>query len=374
MKKVLKSMAILLLGVVFVFGCTAPTSEDGVTGSSDVEDALGAWQWTVDLENARVDIESAAGTGAVAIIDGHTVEIQSSNCVDAGGNVLQCDVTVTNRDVEDAMWDIRTRINNSTNAAAIMNDADYTWPGPTIIAPPNSSGTTAPINESGFCFTETGRFPPVLLSPYVNEGCPSYVRNSLATPYQYVHPRCGSVTTNHLFENVPFAPGSEYRFWVELSATWIPENGADPRRDGDYTGHGFAIDGGLDHRTMIVNVNDLNLKAGVDPTYPVRYWKWGSSYLSNNLDDAQFVNGQYFAVEVAYEYPDRIENDPNVGLVAAQGGSENYEYYDNLTFAIIWDDAVITKVPADDHRRRDQDFHECCQAVHGFCQEGIPLI
>jgi hypothetical protein len=93
---------------------------------------------------------------------------------------------------------------------------------------------------------------------------------------------------------------------------------------------------------MWIKINSLDIKAGLDPNYLPNYYKAGSSIRSTELVNPQLQNGRYFAVEVAYEYPDRIETAGGIGTLTG-----SYEYHDNFSFAVIYDDAVVQRVPAD---------------------------
>jgi len=354
MKDYLKSgklMTILgLLGLVILFaGCLGPPSEDNpVSGGDNGQVSMGSWKVNVDIDNASVAIDGLGGTGTLAVIDGHSVEVKTgpAGCTwNSGTSTLSCQISYINRDTDETMWDVRTRSNQSTNPAASVGNADYTWtcsPWPSCVEV-NTKNTDKPINEAGYCVTESGDFKN-LLSPYVKEGCETYVRKALATPWQFIHPRCGTINITQDFKGVSTG---QYTFYTDLFASWYPEvprdlagNVIDSRWTG--TANSYAVNGPENHRTMWIDVSDLTDKAG--PPQGYRTWRPGCSYRANITNDAQFAVGKYFAVQVAYEYPDRIERDPDIAVVGCSG---SYEYYDNFSFAIIWDDAILGKVAAD---------------------------
>jgi hypothetical protein len=245
------------------------------------------------------------------------------------------------------MWDVRTRLFASDFAGEVMGQADYTWPGPTVVGQDLGAGVPGGnqnlgIEESGYCFTEMGYYQPILISPYIAEGCPQAVYQSLAQPEQFIHPQCGSVETTYEFTNASAAP-APYAFYTEIFGTFYPEDtlsSADSRWTGTSSHHAYDVDGPEDHRTITVTVQDLSdhpVGGGMDI-----YWKAGSSKRSAAIT-APISVGDYLAIEVGYEYPDRIENQ-EIGVI---GGNTNYEYYSTMSFTVYFDDSVVQHISTD---------------------------
>lgn len=361
MKKVWNSgkwMAILYLGLVILFaGCLGPPSEDNPVngGGGDNGTAISSWRFNVDIDNAKVDISSSDGLGTIGNVGGHTVEVRNNANCSWAANVLTCNVAIINKDPDETMWNVKSLEKMSTNGTANLGNTDFVWDcsacsgyptayistfgtGGCCTLQTTAKNTDEPIGQSGYCVTESGNFKTAI--PYNVQGCETYTRNSQQTPYQFIHPRCGKVVIPMLFKNVPTGT---YHFWMDLSATWlkeIPRSGAvinDPRWSG--TIDGYAANGPLDYRTLWIQVLDLAEQSPVAPGY--RTWRLGSSKRSNVMTDPVLAKGRYFSVEVSYEFPDRMENNMDIAEPAPTG---SYEYYDNFSFAIVYDNTVIRRV------------------------------
>jgi Tol biopolymer transport system component len=60
-----KWLAFLYMGMIILFAsCLPPSEDDPVThGNGDDDSSPGVWKFTVDIDQAKVDVESAEGTG-----------------------------------------------------------------------------------------------------------------------------------------------------------------------------------------------------------------------------------------------------------------------------------------------------------------------
>lgn len=377
MKKVLKSgKFIIMLGMVLLFaGCmTAPSEDNPVSASKMSDNYVGTWKGTVDVANATLSLEPSSLTGAAYTLNGHSVEIMNdTQCSWDGGNgQLNCNIKIKNLDTNEGLWDIKARLHDPTGSgtAAIMNAADYILSdvGAVTSLVPN---TPVPIDGAGYCTTEAGKNGVSL------EGCGTFTRDVLTMVEMYVHPRCGTITKSWQFDAVD---SGTYNFYVDIFGDFYPENpfvSPDSRWNGTLM-NDFAntdtvnVVGANDYLTYVVNVNQLNTNyAAVGEGYiscaafPCVYrsnyaYRVGSTYYqdangkyvgkSNSIADPILPTGRYFAVEVLYEYPDRMENYADIGedgagtVCGAAGGIDCYEYYNNFAFALYWDEAVLKKV------------------------------
>jgi formylglycine-generating enzyme required for sulfatase activity len=158
-------LGIALLGVVgllLVMGCGgSPSSKGGSAPAAPPDVVVPSWPLVVDIDNAALAIGDTVSFINQAVIvprqltsaSGHPVEVTNgpAGCVwEAATSTLTCEIQMRNLDPDECMYDVRTRLHDSTNHSAIMTGVDYVWPGPELV--PN---TAQPINETGYCFTES---------------------------------------------------------------------------------------------------------------------------------------------------------------------------------------------------------------------------
>ncbi len=192
-----------ILSLLLLVGCYGQgSSADAGDATGDSADLAGSWKFTVDIDNATLDISTPFGTNAMTTVDGHTLEVINgpAGCTwDDGAGTFSCEILFRNLDSDECMHNVRTRLNHSTNPSVVTTGADYTWPGPTIV--PDS---VQPINESGYCITEPS---PSSAGPV--EGCSGTWQESI--------PSGGIATQAFNFTNVPTGT---YIFWVQIFATY----------------------------------------------------------------------------------------------------------------------------------------------------------
>ncbi len=194
---------ICVWALVLLVGCggnDTPQDAGGSTGNGS--DIVGSWKFSVDIDNASLNIGTPFSTSTVTTVDGHTVEVKNgpAGCIWTGGtSTLSCEVIIQNLDSDECMYNVRSRFGGSTNPAAIMADADYTWPGPAVT--PNSSLS---INGSGYCITEDSPS-----SAGSTEGCEGTWQGSISP---------GGVAT--VFFNFTNVPTGNYSFLTAISATY----------------------------------------------------------------------------------------------------------------------------------------------------------
>ncbi len=209
----MRKIAMCFLGVLlFVapIGCNYP--DDSASFDRVAEED--GWRVMVDIDNQTIDIvggarvindNSSGGQVSPAwtgVINGHTVEVKNgpNGCSwDGGSSSLTCEVVFTNLDSDECMTSVRTSFNSSTNPSAILVNADYIWPGPTLV--PN---TTQPINGAGYCITDAG--PDAAGSA---EGC--------ANTWQSSIPPGSSAAQTFVFTGVPVG---QYSFLMDVEASY----------------------------------------------------------------------------------------------------------------------------------------------------------
>ncbi len=202
MKTKIAMTLVYIICLVLVFGCGVNSTPNNAEQSQGAGEPIGTWKFAVDVDKASLAITPALGTNTVTTVDGHTVEIYNGpgGCNwDGGTNTLSCEIIVRNLDSDECMFNVRTRLHNSTNPSAFVANADYSWPGPSIV--PN---TSLPIDESGYCITE----PSPSASGSV-EGCSNTWQESISS---------GAIASQTFsFTNVP---AGSYTFYVQIMADY----------------------------------------------------------------------------------------------------------------------------------------------------------
>ncbi len=202
---------VIVVFAIFYYGCGTQNESTTDSASPQASEQSSAWKFTVDIDNATLDI-SAAGDLAVALtVDGHSVELINggAGCLwSSTQEALTCQIEIINRDSDECMYNVHTKLHDSTNINAIVDRADYTWPGPLVCNGDTSNvenrGNCAlPINDAGYCFTEDG------LGGLPAQGCGSDYFN-------YIHPSGKSGMTFE-FTNVP---SGSYTFWTNIYASY----------------------------------------------------------------------------------------------------------------------------------------------------------
>jgi len=349
-----KWMGLVILALLFA-GCY------GGSGDSSSEPALANGPGvrgvpiTVDPINQIITYgdEESAGGRVPASIFGHTIDIVNDDlgCAGAGPDV-SCYIQLINRDSDEYMANafiLGTECDGCDTAR--LNNADLTHGGainsgaisvcgalnedPHNPDGDNGCGNPTPLvepNGIGMCYVEDGEF--------VLTGYPSNVYNCAThllpganvKPNQMIHPQCGAATARWDFSG----QGLKYTFIGQLQADWFPQSP--------------IADGRMDMTNRVTfDVMAVNLvhNAGIGSTARGRAWLRPGSYRLDqvmsgwNAEASNVVApGGYFAVNVALEYPDRIESQE----VADTFGNQNYEYYYNFLYILHYNPAVVSLV------------------------------
>jgi len=285
------------------------------------------------------------GSGsAVAVINGHTVEVKNGDtgcAAGSGGNVATCWIKVINRAKSVYMANVfvgTTRCATCTPAAQ-FNNADV-WRGDTlhIVGMDGNGGGAGRINGGEYAIVEDGIYS--YGSPFNAMGAPVHIDPQAAyQPFQILHPDCGQRSIRWDFGGQTAA----YGFYVSLRSQYFQWNplGADLTMG---TGDDDSRYNWSDRTTYYVMVTDLADKLAMAR----KTWYRIGSYVRSNVlsgygaigtGKAVFAPGRYFAVNVAVEYANRIEDYTMASL-----SNPNYEYYTQFAYVLKYDPLTVQRV------------------------------
>lgn len=335
-------LVLVALGLLFA-GCAGPSSEEGASASQSGQ-TMGI---PVEVNNGNLVIGDGSGSAVVAL-RGHTVEVANGGtaCANAG-DASTCWIKVVNRDSDEYMVNtiVRTSFCSTCSGAMQFDNADLTN-GNTTHTPviDGNVGAPSPINGAEFCVVEDGAYNYGPTAPFTAKGCQTHAAPvSSIKPYQSLNPSCGarSVLWDFGGQTTP-----NYRFYVDVRGTYLPWN---PLSDGRYE---FQ-----DHTTTYIMLADYADKI---PGAPNRSWYRLGSYIRSNVlsgyggpAKATMVARQYFAVNVAIEYPDRIESR----AMGDKSRFTNYEYYIQFAALIHYNPAVVQRITANGKTTKGTAFN-----------------
>lgn len=368
-------LMLLALGLVFAGCAGSGGSSNGSNGASPSAEAAAP---ATDQESyATVPISitpDPAGGGAIAIgadgmsdlttSGGHNIEIKAGDttatlCTGLGGGDVRCWIKLINRDPSYAMYNANFAGGKCTNCTSATEDNADNVAGDTT-KPIGGANVSVPVNLAGYCYTEDGNFKAK--KPFNALGCSTYYTppagaNPSVKPMQVLHPECGARSELWDFGNqVP-----KYTFYGSVTATWfpwnplgadgIPNNGDDPDSRMDFQNFSTVY-------LILTNINDIaNANANPGATrYNWGSWKrsrtiagWGSP---GNVSKAALGVGNYFAVNVAIEAPDRVENYYVADRQHLANNPQGYEYYTMGAVFFRYNPFVVERVRSNVHAGR----------------------
>ncbi len=193
--------AIIFLSLIFAFsGCGDPESDSSSRSGESIE--IGTAKVDVDLDNRTMFISPVVTTSVAAELYGNGVQIDISNAgpCSALAPYLVCPIAITDLGDASGLYDVYTRLHDSTNPAATLNGIDFLFDGHTIDSyVPNS---IQPINGSGYCHAGMGG---------ITAGCETDDWNI---------PWLSTNVTTWFIGNLP---GGSFTFWVTIYGTPIPD-------------------------------------------------------------------------------------------------------------------------------------------------------
>lgn len=324
-------------------GCGGPSSEEGP--SADPVGNHGDFVIPMEMRDGNLIIGDGSGA-AVANIAGHTVEVRNGDtgCF-AGGDVAKCWIRVINRDTDEYMANVWFKLGHCTTClTAVLDNADALL-GDTIhpmTQLDGNLGAVSPINGGEFAVVEDGdyHFP----WPYNPHGAPWHtIPQGYKKPFQILHPSCGARSILWDFGGQT----SSYRFYTALTAEYFPWKPWGPDGIPGTTADNDRRYDSVNRTTAYVMVTDLADKlSAVNKSW----YRIGSYARSNVLSGwnavgsgrATLVDRQYFAVNVAVEFPDRLEQQ----VVGTSVGFTNYEYYMQFAYLLHFDPKTVRRVTA----------------------------
>jgi hypothetical protein len=345
-----KLSAIFLLGAGLLFaGCMGSSSSSSDDDAMPISAGKNSFLVQVDPLNADIEItplsEGAAqsGDGKIGIV---TAPRGVQKCGWAG-EVLSCDIKVTNLDTSNILTNARTSTGTCNSVAGVcgnatMNNSDYNGGVATEGAPALVDGASA-----GICYAERGTDSSIVGLDGTAEGCPTFLNQGITLPVQFIAPNC-SVTETWELTN---SPGATQKFnfvtWFE-GATFYPENpySGDSRFDfEDYTT--FAVNLYQNDNLHVGTYCALGKSAGG--------WKVGTPWCSSPVAVDSVASASTIYLNMWAEFANRIERDQGTAWTAYDGcpdtpyavwwctdsTPENFEYYSVLQVEVIYDSAVV---------------------------------
>lgn len=335
-----KWLGLIMVALLFAGCYGGGGSEDGAVDSGSQASLVGV-PITMDPMNKTISVGDGglgAGTGVTA--DGHDIQIINGStslptCTGAGADV-QCWLRLVNRDPDMYMANAYLLGTQCTGClTAQIDNADMVNGDTTAICTGSNAqdgcGTTENIDGLGICIVEDGQFK-TQGTPHNEKGCPIHeTTNSAWKPVQVLHPDCGTIGILLDFG----VQVEQYNFSGTVVAEWYPWT--DPTGDARFDN--------LQHSTYYVMVTDLNDKGGATAN-EIAWFIPGSYKRSNVLSgwssagDANLAEGQYFAVNVAAEYADRIEAQ----VMGNNMVNQTYEYYLDYGYILRYNPSIVTEL------------------------------
>jgi hypothetical protein len=385
MKKFLmvgKWSALLLLGASLLFaGCMGPSSSSDDSAIPAKAGGMGAkyvYKFSVDPQAGKLDIEPVVmGTAIATTHFGGIVDI-TSKC---NGAVLPlvCDVTFKNLTAGQYIsrmrtWEYSCEHTGCTSSAAATLSSSHTLrqiPGGNTITQgaDYGAGTNISANNTGVCIVEDGTWGHMQTTGSFNFNCPMILYYmeppQFVSTLQFLHPECGSITDTWTFDG----ESNPYQFYTTLVDTAAGGTIGSPFGM-------YAEDGTGDTRfdanrtTFVVKAYNLD-NTWASMTNPT-YMKYGCFSPANTNQDGYLLGapgcstpiaegqtlapGQYFAVAMGFEWPDRIENQDhgqrckmsvtgvNGPCNRPVGGLFCYEWPNSLSIVYTFDADVLEAI------------------------------
>jgi len=351
-----KWLGLALVAVCLLFaGCGgSPSSEEGTVSSNSQTSSTGV---PMEMNNGQLIIGNGSGSGT-GVINGHTVEIKNgpAGCANNGDNGADCEVTLINRAKEAAMVNVEVFANGCVGCASPRFDnADVTGMvvGMTLTAEARICGSTrdgnpdgacqGAINGGGFTYVEDGKYIGAL-PPYNVYGAAPVATAIGDKPRQILHPDCGQKNTVWSFGN---QTSPNYKFWANIAAQYVPW--APKQDDGTILDSRYNWADRTTMYFMIVGLNDLLTDAGASHA---DWYRLGSYQRSTVLSGygsgggkANLAAGQYFALDLAVEYADRIEGQVMGNTTSFHPGPYAYEYYSQIATVFRYDPSAVELLP-----------------------------
>lgn len=344
-----KCPVVLGVAVLIVFcgcGSSGGGGGGGDDGNVDVDDGGTEYPGiAADMTEDGLLLLEGGDTVWNEEFDGHGIEVSVSGC-SRGVSINSCRIDIINRSSDHYLANARITTDHSSNPAVAFANADFQDSVPlhgTTMDP--SGGVPAPVDGAGFCVVEDGDYQAD--APYNAGGC-AVSENPHGTykPYQTLPPDCGRLSRMRWdFQNTGQAG---FSFSMQIAGQWFPENPYGP----DFVAGTSDDDPRFnfqDRLTYLVMVTDLE---DVMSATNKEWYRLGSYRRSNVLsgwsaidsgygkNNAVLEKGRYFAVNVAAEYPDRIESRS----MGDKSNFTDYEYYRQFSYILRYNPDAVERV------------------------------
>lgn len=359
-----KLMGLMLLAMGLLFaGCQTGSSSSDEGPVSSPQGTSDNWVPMEMTADGNLIIGDGSGS-ATATIDGHLVEITSDgNTACSGGDPSSCWVRVINRDPDMYMSNVILLVSDCADctSAQILNADVYAGSTTHLVGTDGSAGVPSDLNTAGWCVVEDGEF--YYPTPHNAYGCDKHANpSSSEKPYQILHPDCGARAVKIDFGN----QAGNYGFYATVSAEWTQWRPVNDDTNGDITNFPATnIDPALTtHFIMLTDIDD-KMTAVNKAWYDIGSYKrstvlagWSSA---GNVSGVTMSESQYFGVNIAIEYADRIENQ----VMAAGDANPDFEYYTGFAFILRYDPFTVNRITSAGRVRTGgtmvtKDFQRMC--------------
>lgn len=337
-------LAALAIGLV-VAGC-APGSDTADQAKNMVDHGAFTIPVNVDPANLSLTFGDGANSG-IGTFNGFPVEVIDTGCSGTGlpGDQVACTVRVINRSTTHYMTNATLYLSYCADCVASQNWANADCTGSPCLRPcgVDAAGdagcaTAWPAGQNnGYVIVEDGDFADT--APYtVAGGYNHQVPGPLWKPNQVLGPN----DFQDVVWNFATNDGTHFTLYANVGVTWQPMDPTADTRNNANDWYNRAV--------MMFTIVDLDEPyTDVGSIYGPN-WSVGSYRHSTVLagygagtNNVALNQGQYFAVNVAVDYPDRIE-DQSPGWYA---GFSDYEYGTLYAGIIHFNPAVASPVAAD---------------------------
>ncbi len=326
----LMGLALVCAGLLFA-GCMGPSSsEDSVTPG----DQANFESIPISYQDGQIIIGNGSGA-ATAVIGGHTVALEMGDTPTSGVGAESTGwVRLVNLDSDEYMANAFVFTSAcQTCVSARFDNADFiALDGTTCHLPgAGDTGCQQSINGGGYCYVEDGIYYSLGYEPFNEMGCAGSTVVTMKKPFQAIHPECGSRSTIWDFGN----QAGNYEFRATVTADYFPWD--DPTTDSRYDFY--------DRTTFYLMATDLADNLSSAPNRGI--YAIGNPRRSNVMSGygASVANvvspGQYFAMAVGVEYPDRLEAQEVGNYYRQQSG---YFYYNQIAYVLRYNPFVLNVV------------------------------
>jgi len=382
-----KWMALMLTGAALLFsGCLGPSSseDNAIPVKSGEVGARYVYKFSVTPEQGKLDIEPVVMDTGIATrhYGGHMVDVTSAPCTWANPN-LTCAVTVTNKSKSYYMTNMRTWHYRSNSAESpTLDTADFpntyttTVTNSTWVQP--SPRPLYDATKAGMCYLQDGRWSIGSINNMSPRGCRYYDVGGYGNfNYQILHPDCGvqtetwilgvATTPYHFYTallNVGISGGPAGDTIAQGNPNWYPEkpfkvsgttivnNDGETRMDFTNLTLFEVVPTKLDilcptgwAGCQAINTACISTANDTGDGYKIGAAQCSTPYSDEELK--ALPNGRYFAVNLGFEYPDRIEAQQHALL---QGNvtipDACFEYVPWAQALLSWDANVLGRVDA----------------------------